>query len=254
MQTNTVTGFGPQPVDPTIGQASELGSFSKANYNELVLSAKKSFSKRFQFFSSYTLSRNKDNASSERDTDTFFGPQDPFNVGFDYGINGLDIRHQFKGAIVASLPYGFTISDSIQVRSGVAYPAYSVADTNNDGIVNQVANNDRPVVVTSGGSFLLPRYPGRQPGFAQDDLRLDKEFKFSERYNVEFLVDLFNLTNRGNLYSNPNNSAFVDPVLSAIPQPGQATTGSSPVQYRTLDQISPGSLPFAAQFGLRFNF
>jgi len=254
MQTNTVTGFGPQPVDPTIGQASELGSFSKANYNELVLSAKKSFSKRFQFFSSYTLSRNKDNASSERDTDTFFGPQDPFNVGFDYGINGLDIRHQFKGAIVASLPYGFTISDSIQVRSGVAYPAYSVADTNNDGIVNQVANNDRPVVVTSGGSFLLPRYPGRQPGFAQDDLRLDKEFKFSERYNVEFLVDLFNLTNRGNFYSNPNNSAFVDPVLSAIPQPGQATTGSSPVQYRTLDQISPGSLPFAAQFGLRFNF
>jgi len=180
-------------------------------------------------------------------------------VGLDYGINGLDIRHQFKGAIVATLPYGFTISDSIQVRSGLAYPAYTTVDTNNDEVSNQgVASDDRPVVTTSSGSFLLPRYPGRQPDFFQDDLRVDKEFKLSERYNVEFLVDLFNLTNRGNLYSNPNNSAFVDPVLSGTPQPGQATTPGSPggafTRYRTLDQISPGSLPFAAQFGLRFNF
>jgi hypothetical protein len=259
MRLNPVTGFGPQPVDPSIGTANELGSFSKANYNEFVLSAKKSFAKRFQFFSSYTLSRNKDNASSERDTDTFFGPQDPFNAGLDYGINGLDIRHQFKGAVVATLPYGFIISDSIQVRSGLAYPAYTTVDTNNDAVSNQgVASNDRPVVVTSGGTFLLPRYPGRQPGFVQDDLRVDKQFKFSERYNLEFLVDLFNLTNRGNLYSNPDNSAFVDPVLSAIPRPGQPTTpasaGGSFTRYRTLDQISPGSLPFAAQLGLRLNF
>jgi hypothetical protein len=114
------------------------------------------------------------------------------------------------------------------------------------------------VVVTSAGSFLLPRYPGRQPGFFQNDTRIDKEFKFSERYNLEFLVDLFNLTNRGNLYSNPDNSAFVDPVLSGIPRPGLPTTPATPggsfTRYRTLDQISPGSLPFAAQLGLRLNF
>ena len=260
MQTNQVTGFGPQPVDPTIGQANELGSFSKAIYNEFVLSAKKQFGHRFQFFSSYTLSRNKDDASSERDTDTFFGPQDPFNVNFDWGINGLDIRHQFKSAIVASLPHGFTLSDSIQLRSGLAYPAYTSVDTNNDAVSNQgVASNDRPTVIPASGTpFLLPRYPGRQPDFFQTDFRIDKEFKFGERYNVEFLVDLFNLTNRGNLYSNPDNSAFVDPVLSAVPQPGLATTPATPggsfTRYRTLDQISPGSLPFAAQLGLRFNF
>ena len=48
-----------------------------------------------------------DNASSERDTDTFFGPQDPFNVELDYGHNGLDVPHQFKSAGEAELGAGF---------------------------------------------------------------------------------------------------------------------------------------------------
>jgi len=85
---------------------------------------------------------------------------------------------------------------------------------------------------------------------------------------VRLSADLFNLTNRGNLYSNPDNSAFVNAVncipkaapfagntcdpLTALPKPGDVNGLGG--KYRTLDQISPGSTPFAAQFGVRFQF
>ncbi|HYL13342.1 MAG TPA: carboxypeptidase regulatory-like domain-containing protein [Terriglobales bacterium] len=252
LQINPATGFGPTPQDPTIGQANELGSFGHGNYHEFVASVKRSFAQRFQLFSSYTLSYNSDNGSSERDTDTFFGPQDPFNLNLDYGRSGLDIRHQFKSAIVVDLPWHFVVSDSIQARSGTAYPAYDTVDVNNDGVSNQgFGSNDRPTVTTPGKSFLLPRYPTRQPGYFATDLRISKEFRFHEHYGVEAMVDLFNLTNRGNLYSNPDNSAFVPDQLTATPKQGDIFSGTV---FGKRDQISPGSTPFAAQFGLRFNF
>ena len=39
--------------------------------------------------------------------------------------------------------------------------------------------------------------------------------------------------------------------LTAIPKRGQTING---VAYGSLDEISPGSTPFAAQFGVRFQF
>ena len=92
----------------------------------------------------------------------------------------------------------------------MAYPAYSSADINGDGVINQFSNNDRPAVQIGGGNpYLLPRYPARQPNFFTWDMRLTKDFKFGERYQVRLAADIFNVTNRGNLYSNPDNSGFV---------------------------------------------
>jgi carboxypeptidase family protein len=238
--------FGPLPLDPTIGQANELGSFGHGNYHEFVAGVDKRFSHKYQFFATYTWSRNYDNASSERDTDTFYGPQDPFNLNLDYGRNGLDITHQFKAGGIADLPMGFQVSGTIIGHSGLAYPAYDVVDVNGDGVVNQFANNDRPTVTSGSRSFLLPRYPARQPDFFQWDMRLSKYFKFKENMRLQFLGDLFNLTNRGNLYSNPDNSAFVPDSLTGTPSPSSS--------YRRLDQISPGGTAFAAQFGVKFIF
>jgi hypothetical protein len=247
-------GFGPEPLDCTLTNfsgAGELASFSHGNYHQLVVSANKRFSNHFQFFANYSWSRNFSNDSSERDTDTFFGAQDPFNIEIDYGRNGLDITHQFKSGIVADLPHGFSWSSNFIAHSGLAYPAYSTADENGDTVINQFSNNDRPVVTLGGKSFLLTRYPARQPSFFTWDMRISKNFNFSERYQIRLIADLYNVTNRGNLYSNPDNSAFVPPVLTAIPKQGDVFTG---ITYGVRDEISPGSTPFGAQFGVRFQF
>jgi hypothetical protein len=259
--------FGALPADCTVsvfGMGS-LASFSHGNYHQLVVSANKRFSNHYQFFANYNWSRNFSNDSSERDTDTFFGAQDPFNIAIDYGRNGLDITHQFKSGLIVDLPWGISWSNTFIAHSGLAYPAYSSADINGDGVVNQFSFNDRPVVqLGSGKPFLLARYPARQPGFFTWDMRVAKEIKLGERYQFRLSADLYNVSNRGNLYSNPDNTGFVPLAncnfvggdvmttacnpLTAIPTPGN-TPG-----YRLLDEISPGSTPFAAQFGVRFQF
>jgi len=245
--------FGAVPADCTVsvfGMGS-LASFSHGNYHSFVVSASRRFSNHFQFFANYNWSRNFSNDSSERDTDTFFGAQDPFNIEIDYGRNGLDVTHQFKSGIVAELPHGFSWSSNFIAHSGLAYPAYSTSDINGDGVINQFSNNDRPVVTLGSKSFLLTRYPARQPNFFTWDMRISKNFHFSERYQIRLIADIYNVTNRGNLYSNPDNSAFVPPALTAIPKQGDVFSGAT---YGVRDQISPGSTPFGAQFGVRFQF
>jgi hypothetical protein len=258
----------PLPIDCSLSNFSgalDLASFSHGNYQELVLAVNKRFSNRFQFFANYTWSRNFDNASSERDTDTFFGAQDPFNINIDYGRNGLDITHQFKSGIVADLPWGFSWSSNFIAHSGLAYPAYVRPDINGDGVINQFSFNDRPAVqLGSGKAFLLPRYPARQPNFFTWDMRIANDLKLGERYRVRLSADLYNVTNRGNLYSNPDNTGFIklpgpctaipDSITQSCPPLTAIPTPSNTPGYRLLDEISPGSTPFALQLGVRFQF
>ncbi len=257
------------PLDPTLFSSSELGSFGHGNYQEFVAGVNKRFARRYQFFANYTWSRNFANASSERDTETFFGPQDPFNLNLDYGRDGLDITHQFKGGMVVDLPLGFTWSTNFILHSGLAYPAYSNVDVNGDGVINQFANNDRPTVqIGSGKAFLLPEYPGRQPAFYNWDMRIAKDLTFKERYVLRFSADLFNITNSSNLYSDPDVFGFVGPTSNSACTPVNATlyanivcpsltaipTPRNTPGYRTVDELAPGATAFAAQFGVRFQF
>ncbi len=270
---NQVAVFaGPLPLDCTLtpfSGALELASFSRGNYDQFTASLDKRFGHRFQWFANYTWSKNYSNDSSERDTDTFFGTQDPFNINIDYGRNGLDITHQFKSGISADLPWGLNWSSNFIAHSGLPYPAYSGADINGDGVVNQFGNNDRPTIqIGSGPLQLLTRYPARQPDFFTWDMRVSKDLKLGERYQLRLVADIFNLTNRGNLYSNPDSTGFVGvgpctpiansismscPPLTSIPKQGQFI-GPGGAIYGAHDEISPGSSPFAAQLGVRFSF
>jgi hypothetical protein len=251
----------------------ELGSFGHANYNSLVASVNKRFSNRFQLFANYTFSKNDANGSSERDTDSFFGPSDPKNLNLDYGRSQLDLTHQFTSGVVTNLPWGFTWSNNFIYHSGLAYPVYITTDLNGDGVSNQgIGSNDRPVIANAAGKLsLLEDYPARQPNYFGWDMRIAKDLNFKERYQLRLSVDFFNVTNRGNLQSDPDNSAFVPfgagctkfpgsvtlnlttcTPLTHVPQPGDPTgLGNT---FRTLDELPTGATPFAAQFGARFQF
>ncbi len=236
-------------VDTTVGQALAHGSFSRGEFKQVVLSLTRRYADGYQFFVNYSWSENKDNAASERDTDSFFGPQDPYNIDIDYGRNALDIPNQIKIAGTKKLGKGFLVSGLIIARDGIPFPACILDDTNGDGVNNNGCNNDRPVV---GGTSLLGRYPARQPDFFQFDLRLSKEFDLASGRSIELIADFFNVFDTANKYSNPAINAVVDSVLSAAPQPGDI--GPNGVAYRTLDQVSPGSTPFSIQLGVRFKY
>ncbi|MFQ5525672.1 MAG: carboxypeptidase regulatory-like domain-containing protein [Thermoanaerobaculia bacterium] len=237
------------PVDPTVTSADAHGSFSEGEFKQVVLNLTRRFADGYQFFVNYSWSENKDNAASERDTDSFFGPQDPYNIDIDYGRNALDIPNQLKISGTKELGKGFLISGLIIARDGIPFPACILDDTNGDGVNNNGCNNDRPVV---GGNRLLGRYPARQPDFFQFDLRLSKEFGLPSGRSIEVIADFFNVFDTANKYSNPAINAVVDSVLSGAPQPGDI--GPNGVAYRTLDQVSPGSTPFSIQLGVRFQY
>jgi Carboxypeptidase regulatory-like domain len=273
------------PLDPNLSfdnssAGGDTASFSHGNYHSIVANVTKRFSNHFQVFANYIWSQNKDNGSSERDTDTYFGTQDPFNIAIDYGRNGLDIKHQFKAAGVYELPLGFAASASVIAHTGVPYPLYVNVDVNGDAVSDNGHNNDRPTVQLSNGKVvLLNRYPFNQPGFAELDMRLQKDFKFKERYHALLSADFFNLTNRANVYSNPDTSATIDyatlggcvtnsslagapagilgstcgPLTAPLTKANFAAGGPY-AGYRTINQVAPGSTPFAFQAGAKFIF
>ncbi|MDA2914875.1 hypothetical protein MYX77_13165, partial [Acidobacteriia bacterium AH_259_A11_L15] len=135
----------------------------------------------------YTVSRNSSNASSDRDSDAFNGPSDPFNfLALDFGRSQLDIRNQFSAYGYFLLPADIEFSTIIAARSGRAFPVWSslCSDTpaNNPNLTADVvapfgfagvtglgflfqdcfqsSNNFNPVRPVVGGE-LLGRYPQR---------------------------------------------------------------------------------------------
>jgi hypothetical protein len=277
---NAFSGFSPTPLDPTLPTSNnETASFSHGNYQSLVINLTKRFSNHFQLFANYIWSQNKDNAASERDTDTYFGQQDPINLNIDYGRNGLDISNQFKAAGVYELPWGFEVSSSVIAHSGVPFPLYVAQDINGDGVSDLGHNNDRPTYTNAAGkTFLLGRYPFDQPSYFEWDARLQKTLHVHDRLSVVLSGDFFNLTNHGNVYSNPNNPNTATISLSGCspntPAPSAGFTGSVPGPlgftcapltaatmprigvngFRAITEIAPGSTPFAFQAGVKFVF
>ena len=235
-----------------------------------MIGANKRFAQHYQFFANYTWSRNFGNASSERDTETFYGPQDPFNLNLDYGRDGLDITHQLKGGIVVDLPKGFNWSSNFIIHSGLAYPAYSVVDLNGDAVINQFANNDRPTVQIGSGKAVLAAGISRTPaGFLQlghadreghhvqgalqrallgrplQRDQLQQPVLESGRVRLRWTRPPTSAAHRWTPRSTRTSSARRSPP---IPNP-KNTPG-----YRTLDQLAPGATAFGAQFGARFQF
>jgi hypothetical protein len=191
--------------DPTIAQANALASFGRGRYRALLISLARPMTNRWQFYASYTLAKSTGNGSTERDTESLFGPSDPFNPGADEGITELDERHQFKSYLVLRLPRDITLASTWSAGSGLAFPVYSPTDLNGDGVTNDGLHPDRPVV----DGQLLPRFPYHQPAWVMWDFRAAKGLTLTRGVRMQFLLDVFNLLNTGNTYADPRTQAIL---------------------------------------------
>jgi hypothetical protein len=135
--------------------------------------------------------------------------------------------------------------------------------------------NPEAFAAPAAGTFGdLPRNALKGPSFSQVDIILNKRFRFTERYNLEFRTEIFNVFNRAN-FANPastiNNplpnfaftaasgtgSAFYS--VGAGLQPGQAITqtraGSTfGLLRQTVERTVGLGTNRQIQFALRFNF
>ncbi len=231
------------PILPGVSLANSLtkrSSDSNSNYNALWISANKRFSHSIQFNASYTWSHSIDDVSRNNNGIVV---QDSTNIFGSRGNSDFDARHRFVMNAIYDLPFkgnrlvsGWEIAPIISAQSGnpfnVVVPSAAingVGNTVNPIVVGPIAVTGNPfgqwiapvcttpTTCTFTGTFSIPtttlgnlrRNSIVGPGFTDVDLGIIKNTKLTERINVQFRADAFDLFNHPN-YGQPSR------VLSSL--------------------------------------
>ena len=249
-----------------------VSSDAVSSYNSLQAQLQRRISHGLNFQSSYTYSKCLDDSSGSTlvvgggaDFLSNF-PTDENNIRLNRGRCDFDFRHIGIARFTYELPFaskatglvgtvagGWSVDGIVMLRSGQGYSLFTGTDTNNDGIaadrasimvpLSQLACQGcaetqwlNPAVVGSGVLNSTVAISGRNilsgPKFANLDFAVHKNTKLTERSDLQFRVELFNLFNTAHLDIPSNN-------ISA------ATFG------RILDDVSN---PRQVQLALRFTF
>jgi hypothetical protein len=167
---------------PTLGDVFVTSANGKSNYNGFTVGARKRFSKGYQFELNYVLAKDKDDDSNERDpfSDRSF---DINNLSLDYALSDRDIRHKFNFVMYAELPWKLRFAPRVQARS--AQPI-----------------TPNPRTATNRNSLR------KDNSYFSFDWRLERPFRFSERYELIPIFEMFNTFNNAN-----NINPLSTPVL-----------------------------------------
>jgi hypothetical protein len=157
---------------PNLGDVFVTSSMGKSLYNGFTVGMRKRLSKGYQFEWNYVLAKDKDDDSNERDpfTDRSF---DLNNLQLDYALSDRDIRHKFNFITYAELPAGLEGNFRVQARS---------------------AQPITPAVRTATNRNSLRK----DNAYFSFDWRLQRPFKFGERYALIPIVEMFNTFNSKN--------------------------------------------------------
>lgn len=186
-----------RPV-PTVAALTIRESSARSMYRAVTFQAQYR-TKKLQFQAFYTVAQNYSDDDSERSAGGF-DYMDSFNLKSEYYYSSLDIRHNFTGNAVYTLPWGFEISGIVRQRSGLPINPRAGSDLNRDG-----NNNDRPFR-SAGDPF--PRNYFRNLGYGTTDMRLLKSFRFGERFKAQISVEAFNLFNKDNVVFANNSTIY----------------------------------------------
>ena len=233
----------------SLGTINQVNSNGNSNYNALWVTLNKHFSRGLQFLTSYTYSKSLDyNSLSSNET---YILQNAYNPHGDYGPSEFDVRHRFVLSGFYQLPFkanrlvgGWEVGTVVQAQTGNPLnPTMSI----NPGVSLTVRPNVTGPIKTTGdpadwfGPFATTTTPaffasefsspcavgttgtchpgnlGRDsvtgPSFVNTDFSVIKNTKLTEKVNLQFrgeLFDVFNHPNFGNpgLTFSPTSTTF----------------------------------------------
>lgn len=208
-----------------------------SSYNAMSAEVQNHSLKRIEFDMNYTWSHAMDfnqNASTSTSTE---GWLDPYaSARTNYGNANTNVPNRITGYALVHVPNFFankksigaylandwSINDSFQFQNGLPYSAalqgnrFSTSTTNSSLTGWNAAGVASYFPLMGRNSFTYNRV-------IVDDLRLQKQVTYNERYNVVLLVNFFNLANHQN-WSSVNGTAYNVATFT-----GQSTP-STPVQ------------------------
>ena len=157
---------------PFLDEVMVASSVGKSVYDGFTVGMRKRFSRRYQLEWNYTLARDKDDDSNERDpfTDRAF---DINNLQLDYAYSDRDVRHRFN--LFTFIEMGWGIEGNFRLQGRTAQPITPGVRTANN---RNTARKDNEYF-----SF---------------DWRLQRPFKLNERFAITPIVEMFNTFNNAN--------------------------------------------------------
>jgi len=253
----------------------ERDSSSNSNYHSLWITATQRVSHGLQFNGSYTWSHSIDDVSRNNQLPFV---QDSNNIGGSRGSSDFDVRHRFVANAIYDLPFtrnrlvsGWQLAPIVSVQTGNPFTIV-LASSAITGEANTVRPNVNGPVQVSGNPFgqwivnpsavfstpapgtfgNLGRNTVYGPGFADVDLALIKNTKLTERMNLQFRLDAFDLFNHPN-FGQPGplaaNGASIITISPANVVPNTFSTVAS-TRFPTADSGSSRQLQWALK--LRF--
>jgi hypothetical protein len=234
---NPITGVRPYPA---FGQVEYRGNKNESLFNALQASIQRNFTNGFQFSLQYMWSHETDNGSLGGGEADF--PQIVECMPCSWASGDYDARHVFNINSVYQLPFGpgkkylsqpgvlravfgaWQLSGIFTARTGV--PVNVLVDRSSSTTPDGNTVNQRPSLVpgvplygsgptdfinpaafatpANGSWGNLSRNFLRGPGIWQTDLALQKQIQMTERFNLQFRVETFNIFNRAQ-YGQPQN-------------------------------------------------
>jgi hypothetical protein len=159
--------------EPFLGETMVTSSVGNSVYDGFTAGMRKRFTRRYQLEWNYTLAKDKDDDSNERDpfTDRAF---DINNLQLDYSLSDRDIRHKFNFFTFIQMGWGFEGNFRVQGRTAQPLTPGGVRTATN----RNTARKDNKYF-----SF---------------DWRLQRPIRLNERFSIIPIIEMFNTFNNAN--------------------------------------------------------
>ena len=232
-----------------------------SEYEALQTKLEKRFSHGLTFTFAYTFSKLIDDASTYFSQTIFTGPTlttigaaDASNRKLERDVSSGDIPHVFSAGWVYRIPRwwkisGWEIGGMVRIQAGDAVPVTQATNTlsafgyavqrpsrtaNPNDFVNRSASRwfDTSAFAAARqyGIGNSSRNPVRGPGLQDADLMIGKTFRISERVDLEFRAEVFNVSNTPPL--NDPNGSFGSAAFGTITSAGNPRDFESAAKIR----------------------
>jgi hypothetical protein len=280
-----------QLPNPNFSVVSVTKNTATSDYQALQLQFNRRLSRRFQALASYTWAKSLDTVSSDIGQDP---PDRNIDLSQERGPSDFDVRHAFNGAVTYNIPtpdagaFGnailrdWSVDAIFTARSATPVNVIYIGVPSFGALAGSALRPDLlqgvPLYLsdsTVGGgrrinpaAFEIPSTErqgtlGRNSlrGFPvyQTDFALRRQFNLTERVNLQFRTEFFNIFNHPNFGDPDGKLGDFFGVLIPNPTFGQSTsmlgrslgTGGTSGGLNPLFQVGG---PRSIQFGLKFSF
>jgi hypothetical protein len=219
----------------------QVTSNINSSYHAMVAEIQNRSLKHLQFDANYTWAHALDFAQNATTTTTGNNWYDPYSdAHVNYGNSSYDVRNRFTAYVLYQFPgvrsasqlhwlvNGWSLGNNFQMQSGLPY---TLALSNYSSYKSVLTGWNG-----SGGASFIPmigpntlRYPRR----IVDDLRVQKEVAFTERYKLQLMANVFNVANHQNVDGITGTAYVFSSCGSSCPLQGTATYQSTTFQNVT---------------------